>query len=111
MKKLHIKGIFVLVSDNTSYAFHKTGVYTTTKSCFPSCNCTDCPGNIVCDDCKGPGWGPMLTEMLWTSIVPEREYLCESCIKKLLGRDLRPGDLRDCPMNVFHPAYINCGVW
>lgn len=71
------------------------------------------PPYVICVDCGGDGWGPMLRTSLWNLIAPanhNRYFLCENCMESRLLRKLKPGDLRDCPMNYFHPCYLNNGV-
>lgn len=86
------------------------------------------PPHIVCCDCFGPGWGPMLQTKVWKSIEPNvsvfefipkdvplpvvypRKYLCEPCIEKRLGHPVTSDELRDCPMNIGHPAYKPHGM-
>lgn len=68
------------------------------------------PADIVCVDCGGCGWGPMLEPCVWEKIVPRgqnhrRYFLCQPCMEKRLGRKLVGNDLRDCPMNYLHPLW------
>lgn len=70
--------------------------------------------DFTCQDCTNDGWGPMLTTAVWNKVVPVgnhcRFFLCQSCMELRLGRRLRQGDLRDCPMNMCHPCYTPNGV-
>jgi predicted phage-related endonuclease len=76
---------------------------------------------MICCDCGGNGWGPMLTTETWEKVEPSFEtpyklasqpnlqrwgkFLCEDCVSRRLDRPLNGDDLRDCPMNYMHPAY------
>lgn len=71
---------------------------------------------IVCADCKGNGWGPMLCTEVWKKIEPVEQspleyerFLCEVHMRVRLGRELTSDDLRDCPMNYKHPLYRKHG--
>lgn len=73
----------------------------------------------ACQLCMNEGWGPMLTTELWRKIEPGplhpsqpscRIFLCEDCMEHKLGRKITGGDLRDCPMNYSHRAYLPNGA-
>lgn len=67
-----------------------------------------CNSDIICYDCGGHGWGPMLIDAVWMRIVHhdfDGMYLCAPCMVKRLGRTLRRGDLVDCPMNHHHEIW------
>ena len=61
-----------------------------------------------CDDCGEPVYGYMLKDDIWKIAVPDYEkiltlqkhfYLCFSCIKHRLGRQLKVTDFTDAPIN------------
>jgi hypothetical protein len=71
---------------------------------FPRHPTRDCPDRIRCEDCNGPGWGPMLKYVVWDKISQSRKgFLCEGCMVLRLGRALRLEDMVKCPMNAYHP--------
>ena len=42
----------------------------------------------------------MVRDDVWREAMPTgRGYLCIGCLEALLGRDLRPADFTDCPLN------------
>lgn len=59
----------------------------------------------------------MLRTSLWELIkprdskIPVRDQLmCQPCMERRLGRKLKKGDLRDCPMNEHHRLYVANGA-
>lgn len=64
--------------------------------------------DISCMECGYNGWGPMLTDKSWRSIVKKKDdhrFMCETCMIKRLGRRLLSSDLRQCPLNYSHPLF------
>lgn len=55
--------------------------------------------------CQNHGFGPMLRSMVWKRHFAGRQFQCEPCMVRRLGRPLNRYDLRDCPMNMCHPAF------
>lgn len=83
-------------------------------SAFPHGTHGPKPDYLICHGCGEDGWGPMLLSKIWNSIVKPadnhcRYFLCQVCMEKRLGRRLKLGDLRDCPVNYHHPLYVKHG--
>jgi hypothetical protein len=55
--------------------------------------------------CQNHGFGPMLRTMIWKRHFAGRQFQCEPCMVRVLGRPLNRYDLRSCPMNLCHPAF------
>jgi hypothetical protein len=55
--------------------------------------------------CQNHGYGPMLRSIVWNRHFAGVSFACEPCMVRRLGRPLGPRDLRNCLMNLVHPAY------
>lgn len=55
--------------------------------------------------CQNRGYGPMLRDILWQRKFHGVSFMCEPCMVRRLGRPLGPYDLRNCLMNLAHPAF------
>jgi len=55
--------------------------------------------------CQNHGYGPMLRTIVWKQHFRGVSFACEPCMVRRLGRPLNRNDLRNCPMNLIHPAF------
>lgn len=56
--------------------------------------------------CQNVGYGPVLRNIVWNKRFQGVNFMCEPCMMRRLGRPIGPYDLRNCPMNIRHPAFV-----
>lgn len=54
---------------------------------------------LECRDCGDANIGPMLHDVVWSTIAEPCDLLCLACMESRLGRKLGSEDFTDCPWN------------